>query len=100
MKSVRLTHAARHDIEEITRHTAQTWGPERKRIYLDAIRDCFLRLKRFPDLGTPRDDLAPGFRSVQVGHHIAFYRQTDTDIVVVRVLHERMDVHRHLDAEK
>lgn len=100
MKLVRLANAARQDIEEIARYTAQEWGAMRKQAYLDALLECFKRLRRFPDLGTPRDDIASGYRSVQVGHHVAFYRQTDSDVVIMRVLHERMDMHRRVKSGK
>jgi toxin ParE1/3/4 len=42
------------------------------------------------------DDLRPGYRKYLVGSHVLFYRVTNTDVVVVRILHQRMDVERHL----
>jgi plasmid stabilization system protein ParE len=32
-----------------------------------------------------------------VGSHLVFYRETGHDIVIVRILHQRMDVERHLE---
>ncbi|MGZ7177587.1 type II toxin-antitoxin system RelE/ParE family toxin, partial [Burkholderia gladioli] len=31
-----------------------------------------------------------------VGFHVVFYRETTTTLDVIRVLHQRMDVDRHL----
>lgn len=47
--------------------------------------------------GRPRPALGSGLRSVGVGRHVIFYRDLADRVVVVRVLHERMDFARHLD---
>ncbi|MEA2524608.1 MAG: toxin ParE1/3/4 [Thermomicrobiales bacterium] len=45
----------------------------------------------YPELGKPRDDLFPGCRNLLVERHIIFYRVTDDEIVVSRLLHVRQD---------
>jgi toxin ParE1/3/4 len=42
------------------------------------------------------DDVRPDYRKYPVGSHILFYRVTKAAIVVVRILHQRMDVERHI----
>ena len=37
-----------------------------------------------------------GYYSIQVGRHLVFYTFTDTIVSVRRVLHDQMDVGRHL----
>lgn len=51
-----------------------------------------------PGLGMVRDDLAPGIRASHTGRHIIFYRETAATLVIIRILHERMDPKRHLGA--
>jgi toxin ParE1/3/4 len=41
-------------------------------------------------------DVHPGYLKYAVGAHIVYFREVDAGIVVVRVLHGRMDVRRHL----
>jgi predicted transcriptional regulator len=47
-----------------------------------------------------RDEVATGYRSTHTAHHHIFYRVERDTVVVVRVLHESMDVQRHLDVTK
>lgn len=51
---------------------------------------------RNPQLGKVRDDLHSGLRVYPAGKHLIFYLEMDDGIDVVRVLHERMDIRRHL----
>jgi toxin ParE1/3/4 len=45
--------------------------------------------RMMPDL--KRNYLALSFRS-----HVVIYRQTDTHLTIIRILHQRMNVRRHL----
>jgi toxin ParE1/3/4 len=87
---------ARADLKGIARYTEKEWGAARKTRYLAAIRERFTTLLRHPQIGAPREDLAPGYRSLPVGRHVIFYRVADDEIVILRVLHQRMDVRLHL----
>ena len=43
-----------------------------------------------------RDDLRPGLRMATSGRHCIFFETGDTTVIVVRVLHDRMDYQQHL----
>ena len=91
---------AEQDLKGIGRYTRRAWGRQQARKYLRALHQKMQRLAANPNLGGMRDDVGAGYRSALVGHHLVFYRTTGDDIVVVRVLHESMDVRHHLDAPK
>ena len=43
------------------------------------------------------DEIVDGILGVKAGHHLIFYNiLSNDDIMVIRILHERMDVKRHL----
>ncbi len=43
------------------------------------------------------DEIADGLLGAKAGHHLIFYNILDNDdVMVIRILHERMDVTRHL----
>jgi toxin ParE1/3/4 len=88
---------AEEDLRDIGRYTRKTWGREQTRRYLRAIHDKLRRLSETPEIGTTRDEIAEGYRSARVGHHLVFYRIDGDTVVVVRVLHESMDLQRRLD---
>jgi toxin ParE1/3/4 len=46
--------------------------------------------------GRKEDELAPGLRRFEYQSHIVFYVPKDKGVRIVRVLHQSMDVKRHL----
>jgi toxin ParE1/3/4 len=91
-----VSRAARADLKGIGAYTAEKWGEAQKARYLSAIRERFGALRNNPALGRPRADIAATYRSLPVGRHIVFYRIAKDALVVVRVLHQSMDVRLHL----
>lgn len=97
MRSYLLTAAARQDIIKIGRFTTRKWGKRQRDKYLKQVDDAFKLLGRQPDIGTDANDIKPGYRKYNQGSHTIFYRAgTDSKIVVIRILHNSMDVERHL----
>jgi plasmid stabilization system protein ParE len=56
---------------------------------LDCVERGITRLQQFPLIGTPRDALAAGLRSLRARpfRHLMFYRVAKDEIVLVRLLH-------------
>ena len=96
MTSVALRPAARADLVAIGRYTERVWGREQRTRYLRYLGEHIHRLRRDPELGRPREDIRPGYRSLSVGRHVIFYRLGAAGVDIVRVLHSSMDVGRHL----
>ncbi len=97
MKRVRFRPAARADLARIAEEGRERWGREAARDYILSIRGQLAQLAGQPGIGSNRSLLAPGLRKATVGSHHAFYRTIQDGIVVVRVLHPRMDTPRWLD---
>ena len=95
-KPVRLTPLARADLGEIWDYTAETWSPQQAERYTDLIIDAFDDIETAPLRGTDMSDLRAGYRRWSIGQHYIFYRETDTTIEVVRILHHVRDHLRHL----
>lgn len=97
MRSYLLTAAARKDVIEIGRFTTGKWGKRQRDKYLKQLDDAFKLLGRQPEIGTDANDIRPEYRKYNQGSHTIFYRAgTDSKIVVIRILHNSMDVERHL----
>ena len=97
MRPFLLTDAARKDVIEIGRFTTGTWGKRQRDKYLKQLDDAFKLLGRQPEIGTDANDIKPEYRKYNQGSHTIFYRAgTDSNIVVIRILHNSMDVERHL----
>lgn len=96
MKRLIVTAAAEADLTAIGRYTAETWGLDQKARYLGQIRAKFLQFRRKPDLGRARDEIRRGYRSFSAGRHVIVYRETDDLVEILRILHDRMDLHQQL----
>lgn len=89
--AVKLTPRARQDLREIYTHHAQydAQTAERTLRELDA---AFQLLDRFPLSGRARSALREGLRSFPKSPHVIFYSIAPPDIIIARVLNERMDI--------
>jgi toxin ParE1/3/4 len=91
----RLSPRAEIDLEDIWHYTFTTWSLKQADRYHGAIVEAFEELAARKKTGHPVD-IREGYFKYRVGAHVVFYRFTPSGLVVVRVLHQRMDVGRHL----
>lgn len=96
MAEFQLTPAALRDLEDIWRYTEQQWGTGQASRYLDVLNASFESLAQAPLLAPSCDHIRSGYRRQWVQRHVIFFRIDRGVVIVVRVLHERMDVLRHL----
>lgn len=84
------------DLEAIAEYTIERFGIEQARVYRDELRTCFEGLAGNPKLGRRAEQFGPGLRRFEHRSHIIFYQPGDAGVLIVRVLHYRMDVTRHI----
>jgi toxin ParE1/3/4 len=87
---------AETDLIDIWVYSFDSWGEERANDYLKSLESHLAKLLINPLLGKSRDYLREGYRSLQIERHLAFYRVTENEIEIVRVLHVSMDPELHL----
>ena len=102
---VRLGAAAELDFANIVKWTAENFGAQQSRVYQNTLVQAIGELAEGPDVAgsKARDEIMPGLRTVHVarhgrrGSHFLMYRVAPkTTIEIVRILHDRMDLQRHL----
>ena len=102
---VRLGTAAELDFANIVKWTTENFGARQSRVYRNTLVQAIGELADGPDVSgsKPRDEIMPGLRTVHVarhgrrGSHFLMYRVAPkTTIEIVRILHDRMDLRRHL----
>lgn len=96
MVDFRLSPRAETDLAEIADYTIETFGVEQARRYRNDLEACFQSLAQNPRLGRSVEWLATGLRRFEHRSHVVFYVEDERGVVVVRVLHVRMDASRHL----
>lgn len=52
---------------------------------------AFAELAAAPMIATACDHIRPGYRRYNVGRHMIYFRVTSRVIVLIRILHERME---------
>lgn len=79
-------------------YTCERWGVDQTETYLRELQRAIERAAANPRIGKACDEIRPGYLKLAAGSHVVFYRSDDADdgIDVVQVLHQRMDVDRHL----
>jgi len=94
-----LTNMAKADLKEIVKFTQSRWGREQRNLYLQMLDVSFQQLAANPQRGKDCSDIRIGYRKLNVGSHVIFYRQTLSDTIeIVRILHGHMDIETRLTA--
>jgi toxin ParE1/3/4 len=87
---------ARADLDDIWEFTADRWGLDQAESYLSAFENAFDRAASAPGKGRSIHSSSATFYRVKSGSHFVFYEVANNQIIIVRVLHQAMDVDRHL----
>jgi len=102
---VRLGAAAEVDFANILKWTTENFGARQSRVYRDALVQAIGELANGPDAvgSKTRDEIMAGLRTLHIarrgrrGSHFLMYRAgSSSTIEIVRILHDRMDLQRHV----
>ena len=106
--AVRLSASAEADYREILRWTLTHFGRAQALIYADTLAAALKDLSAGPMIpgAKKRSEIGPGILTLHVarngrkGRHFVMFRASDSDaekpIDVLRLLHDAMDLRRHL----
>ena len=90
-----LSPMAEADLEDIWIYTAQEWSREQAEIYTNDIIDTFEALAEGQKKGRPAE-IREGYLKAPVGRHSIYFKVRSDTIAIIRILHQSMDVERHL----
>ncbi|ENN85974.1 plasmid stabilization system [Rhizobium freirei PRF 81] len=90
-----LSPLAEADLENIWRYTVENWSIAQAETYHAEIVEAFEGLASGLKIGRPAD-IRDGYFKYAVGSHVVYYLLRDAEIAIIRILHRRMDVGRHL----
>ncbi|MGR7464182.1 type II toxin-antitoxin system RelE/ParE family toxin [Klebsiella aerogenes] len=95
MKSVKLTPRASHDLEDIWHYGSRHFGEEQADNYLNHLSDIFQIISQ-NKIGTARPELGEHIHALPFERHMIYFLQTNTEIVIIRILSQHQDAGRHL----
>ncbi|WP_155746815.1 type II toxin-antitoxin system RelE/ParE family toxin [Scytonema sp. UIC 10036] len=94
-----LRPQARSDIKSILKYTTQRWGAQQRGRYKTLIERCLDSITANPLPRSRKEESIEGYYRRHVGgkgRHFVYYRLLEDSVLVVRILHDSMDVERHL----
>ncbi|MDX8396635.1 MAG: type II toxin-antitoxin system RelE/ParE family toxin [Mariprofundaceae bacterium] len=95
-KALHISNRATKYLHNIASYTQKTWGIKQKIKYLSQLHQGFQELCLNSNLGVIRNDIQQGIHSFLVEEHMILYLSIENTLQIVRVLHQSMDVERHL----
>jgi toxin ParE1/3/4 len=97
MAKYRFTNNAVEDLSSIWNYTYETWSENKADKYYEMLINFCQQLADKPFLGKPYEQIAEHLLGFRAGKHIIFYREiSKTEIEIIRILHERMDLKNRL----
>tara|TARA_Y100001949_G_scaffold166986_1_gene164216 strand:+ start:284 stop:577 length:294 start_codon:yes stop_codon:yes gene_type:complete len=94
--SITYSGKASQDVIKIYQDTAKQWGINQADKYDSGLVNTLKLLQNNPYLGRDRSDIHKGYHHFKYERHIIFYKIRQHDLLIIRILHERMDAVRHI----
>lgn len=98
MPKVRYSNKAVEDLSSIWEYTFTKWSENQADEYYAMLISACNRLL-YPSVISNRsyEEISEGLLGVRAGHHLIFYNILENDdVMIIRILHEKMDIKQHL----
>ena len=98
MPKVRYSNKAVEDLSSIWDYTFTHWSENQADEYYAMLISACNRLL-YPSVISNRsyEEISEGLLGVKAGHHLIFYNILENDdVMIIRILHEKMDIKQHL----
>lgn len=92
----KISVKATQDIENIWLYTLENWSLEQADRYVNLIFDEIEYAAGNPMSGKNYNQIRKNYFCSKVKSHLIFYRLIDSDIEIIRVLHQGMDIDNRL----
>jgi toxin ParE1/3/4 len=91
-RKVIIHEAAISDLEDIWLYTLETWSTEQADRYHNLLYKEIEFLSSKPTSGKSMGHLRPDYYSSKVKSHFIFYKFSASELEIIRILHESMDI--------
>lgn len=97
MSDYKLTQKAVEDLNNIWEYTCEKWSESQADEYYKILLETFQRIANNPNLGKYYEELDSNIYVFRLQQHIIFYRKINQkSMEIVRILHGKMDLKKHL----
>jgi toxin ParE1/3/4 len=91
-----LSDFAKEDIRDISAYTVYTYGEAQANRYIANLWTALQDIVSNPLLGHWRPDIPTEYKALRTGRHIIVYCFRDNSVFIARILHDTMEMGRHL----
>ena len=92
-----ISELALEDLNKIWEYTVKHWSKEQANKYYNEIFSAIGKICENSDIGKPIDEIKKGHRRTNVVSHMIIYKVNGTTIYVDRILHQKMDIEKHMN---
>jgi len=96
MHKLLLKPEAKEDLEKIYKHTFYNWGLEQAEKYQDDLYNSFQLISSKEKTGKSYSFGDKPYHKLHVRKHLVFYHIENDSCIIVRILHESIDLLKHL----
>jgi len=91
-----ISPLARSDLEDIWFYYFETWSPDQADIYHRKLVTRFEKIAAGDIAGRNYCHVREGYFQLVYLSHLIFYRKTGDGFEITRILHQSMDIERHI----
>jgi toxin ParE1/3/4 len=91
-----LSPQAEEDFTDILQYTLETRGEAQVHVYGSILDKALLTIQQYPQIGHALPEISEFHRMFSAGRHTIIYLLREHNVYVSRILHERMNIARHL----
>lgn len=92
-----ISKLALKDLDYIWEYTVEQWSKEQADKYYNEIFSVIGEICEYSDTGKSIDEIKNGHRRTNVKSHMIIYKVKGTTIYIDRILHQKMDIEKHLN---
>ncbi len=95
--NLKVSNEAQYDLIEIWEYTFKKWSQFQADKYFEILVKSFNEIAKNPYIGKSYENTRKGYLGLNVKSHIIFYKVVESStIIIIRILHERMDLHKRI----
>jgi len=91
-----LSPNAQKSLRKIKAYSLEQFDEEQTITYLKLIEKKLQMIAKSPDIGRKREEIKKCYLSFLAGSHVIFYRESQSHVDIIDILHQSMEPYRHL----
>ncbi len=96
-KAYKISNQALINLEQIWLYTFKNWSIEQADRYYNLLISEMEYVSQNQESGKSMNHIKNGYRASKVKSHLIFYKtSSESEIEIIRILHERMDIENRL----